>query len=110
MFYYNYSPQQLEKRAMEALEAFDKELLYKTKQIDVYAVIEKLLDVPYDWKYLTPDQSVLGATAFNQGYIWAWPERLSRGPAVPRPPRWRRFRRCGAPSCSRSRCPPRQAG
>lgn len=78
MFYYNYSPQQLEKRAMEALEAFDKELLYKTKQIDVYAVIEKLLDVPYDWKYLTPDQSVLGATAFNQGYIWAWPERFYR--------------------------------
>ncbi|MBO4579255.1 MAG: ImmA/IrrE family metallo-endopeptidase [Clostridiales bacterium] len=76
MFYYNHSPQQLEKRAMEALEAFDKELPYKTKQVDVYAVIEKLLDVPYDWKYLTPDQSVLGATAFNPGYIWVWPERF----------------------------------
>lgn len=78
MIYYNYSSQQLEKRAIEALAAYDKELLCKTKQIDVYDVIEKLLDVPYDWKYLTPDQSVLGATAFNPGYIWAWPEPVYR--------------------------------
>jgi hypothetical protein len=74
VIYYNYSSQQLEKRALETLAAYDKELLRKTKQIDVYDVIEKLLDVPYDWKYLTPDQSVLGATVFNPGYIYAWPE------------------------------------
>lgn len=53
---------------------FDEERLTKVKTIDVYAVIEKCLDVPYDWKYLTPDQSVLGATAFSDGYFWAWPE------------------------------------
>lgn len=72
MIYYNYSPAQLEAKAEELLKQFDSERLTKTKPIDVYAVIEKCLDVPYDWKYLTPDQSVLGMTAFNDGYIWVW--------------------------------------
>lgn len=72
MIYYNYSPSQLEAKAEELLKNFDKERLVKTKPIDVYAVIENCLDVPYDWKYLTPDQSVLGMTAFNAGYIWVW--------------------------------------
>lgn len=53
---------------------FDPERLTKCKPIDVYAVIEKCLDVPYDWKYLTPDQSVLGMTAFRSGTLWVWPK------------------------------------
>ena len=59
MRYYDLSPKQLEDRACDLLIEFDQERLRKTKPIDVYAVIEKCLDVPYDWKYLTPDQSVL---------------------------------------------------
>ena len=74
MRYYDYSLEQLEDKAKELLIKFDEERLTKVKPIDVYAVIEKCLDVPYDWKYLTPDQSVLGATAFSDGYFWAWPE------------------------------------
>lgn len=77
------SSQQLEERAYETLAAYDKELLHKTKQIDVYDVIEKLLDVPYDWKYLTPNQSVLGATVFNSGYVWVWPEPVYRNGMMP---------------------------
>lgn len=74
MRYYEYTPSQLENKAMELLSEFDEERLHKSKPIDVYAVIEKCLDVPYDWKYLTPDQSVLGATAFSGGTLWVWPE------------------------------------
>ena len=74
MKYYDYTAAQLEKRANELLIEFDEERLYKTKPIDIYAVIEKCLDVPYDWKYLTPDQSILGATAFSGGLLWVWPE------------------------------------
>ena len=74
MRYYNWSPKQLEDKACELIIEFDKERLHKTKPIDVYAVIEKCLDVPYDWKYLTPDQSILGATAFSGGLLWVWPE------------------------------------
>lgn len=74
MKYYDYSPNQLEQKAEELLRDFDSERLTKAKPIDVYAVIEKCLDVPYDWKYITPDQSILGMTAFNEGTIWVWPE------------------------------------
>ncbi len=74
MRYYDYTVTQLEEKATELLIEFDEERLHKTKPIDAYAVIEKCLDVPYDWKYLTPDQSVLGATAFSGGVLWVWPE------------------------------------
>lgn len=74
MIHYNYSPAQLEERAEGLLRQFDDERLKKTKPIDVYAVIEKCLDVPYDWKYITPDQSILGATAFRAGTLWVWPK------------------------------------
>ena len=74
MRYYDYSVNQLEGKATDLLIEFDKERLTKVKPIDVYEVIEKCLGVPYDWKYLTPDQSVLGATAFSAGFFWAWPE------------------------------------
>jgi hypothetical protein len=59
---------------MELLRRFDDERLVKNKPIDVYAVIETCLDVPYDWKYLTPNQSILGLTAFKEGTIWVWPK------------------------------------
>lgn len=74
MRYIDYSRSELEDKATELLVKFDRERLKKIKPIDVYAVIEKCLNVPYDWKYLSPDQSILGATAFDSGYIWVWPE------------------------------------
>ncbi len=74
MIHYRYSPKQLEEKAEELLRQFDAERLTKIKPIDVYAVIEKCLDVPYDWKYLTPDQSILGMTVFRNGYAWVWPK------------------------------------
>ena len=74
MKYYDFTAKQLEDKAIELLIEFDEERMRKSKPIDVYAVIEKCLDVPYDWKYLTPDQSILGATAFSGGLLWVWPE------------------------------------
>jgi hypothetical protein len=74
LIHYNYSPSQLEEKANELLRQFDAERLEVAKPIDVYAVIEKCLDVPYDWKYITPDQSVWGMTFFKPGYWWVWPE------------------------------------
>ena len=73
MIHYNYSPAQLEEKAEKLLREFDPERLEKAKPIDVYAVIEKCLDVPYDWKYITPDQSIWGMTFFRPGYYWVWP-------------------------------------
>lgn len=76
MIYYEYSKKQLEQKSEELIRAFDSERLVKCKPIDVYLVIEKCIKVPYDWKYLTPDQSVLGLTAFEAGYIYVWPEPI----------------------------------
>ena len=83
MIHYNYSAHQLEKEAEKLLNQFDPERLKKPKPIDVYAVIEKCLGVDYDWKYITPDQSILGATAFNAGYVWVWPEPCYREGMLP---------------------------
>lgn len=74
MIHYNYSPTQLEEKAEALLRDFDEERLRRIKPIDVYEVIEKCLNVPYDWKYLTPDQSILGMTAFKSGLLWVWPK------------------------------------
>ena len=74
MIHYDYSPAQLEDKANELLCRFDAERLTIAKPIDVYEVIEKCLDVPYDWKYITPDQSIWGMTFFKPGYQWVWPE------------------------------------
>jgi len=75
MLYYNLSPKQLEEKAYEIVAQYDKERLTMPKRIeDIYSIIEDVLDVPYGWQYITPDQSILGITAFNPGYIWVWPE------------------------------------
>ncbi len=84
MIYYDLSPNQLETKATELLRKFDSELLVKPKPIDVYAVIEKCLNVPYDWKYITPDQSVLGATAFADGYMYIWDKPYYEKGILPR--------------------------
>lgn len=83
MIHYNYSAHQLETVAEKLLTQFDPERLKRPKPIDVYAVIEKCLGVDYDWKYITPDQSILGATAFNAGYVWVWPEPCYRDGMLP---------------------------
>ena len=73
MIYYQYSPSQLEKKAVELTHDFDKERLNIPKPIDVYDVVDYIGCTP-DWVYLTPNQSYLGMTAYNNGYWWAWPE------------------------------------
>lgn len=83
MIHYNYSAKQLEEKANELLYKFDPERLEKPKPIDVYAVVEKCLDVPYDWKYITPDQSVWGLTVFKSGYLWVWPKSYYRAGMMP---------------------------
>lgn len=72
MIYYDLSPSQLEDKAIKLTQDFDKERLNRPKPIDVYDVVDFIKCTP-DWVYLTPDQSYLGLTAYNEGYWWAWP-------------------------------------
>ena len=73
MIFYEYSPSQLETKAIELTQEFDKERLLRPKPIDVYDVVDYIGCTP-DWVYLTPNQSYLGMTAYNDGYWWAWPQ------------------------------------
>lgn len=71
MRYYDYSKTQLENEADSLNESFDKERLKRPKKIDVYDVVDFIHCTP-DWFYLSPDQSILGMTAYNNGYYYAW--------------------------------------
>lgn len=73
MIYYNYSQTQLESLADNLNMEFDAERLKIPKPIDVYDVVEYLGATP-DWIYITPDQSILGATFFCDTYWYSWPE------------------------------------
>lgn len=63
----------IEEAAEQLLNQFNPVLLKEPQSYDVYAVIEKCLGVEYDWKYIRPDQSILGLTAFDSGYFWVSP-------------------------------------
>lgn len=52
----------------------DPKRLKEAKALDVYDVVDFIKCVP-DWKYLTPDQSILGMTVFSPTsyYVWSKP-------------------------------------
>lgn len=68
MRYNDYSKTQLEANANALNQKFDKERLEKVKPIDVYDVLE-FVGAEVDWKYLSNDKSVLGATVFCNGIL-----------------------------------------
>lgn len=66
MRYKEYSKSQLEDLANDLNISFDIDRLKKAKPIDVYDVVE-FVGADIDWKYLSVDGSVLGATVFCDG-------------------------------------------
>ena len=72
MKYFEYSPSQLEAKANELTEKYDKERLVRAKHIDVYDIVDLIGCTP-DWFYITPDLSVLGMTAFYDVCMYSWP-------------------------------------
>lgn len=68
MRYNDYSKTQLEANANKLNLEFDEERLEMAKPIDVYDVLE-FVGADVDWKYLSKDKSVLGATVFCDGLM-----------------------------------------
>lgn len=66
MRYKEYSKSQLEELANELNRSFDSSRLEMAKSIDVYDVVE-FVGADIDWKYLSIDGSILGATVFCDG-------------------------------------------
>ena len=75
MFHYCYSKRDLEQKASELIRQYDPQRFLIPKPIDVYDVIDKILGVPYELVYLSPDQSILGLTAFEDidWFCWSFP-------------------------------------
>lgn len=73
MLYFSYSKKDLEQKAYELIHLYDPERFLVPKPIDVYDVIDKILGVPYELVYLSPDQSILGLTAFEDIDWFCWP-------------------------------------
>ncbi|MFR0799276.1 MAG: ImmA/IrrE family metallo-endopeptidase [Oscillospiraceae bacterium] len=73
----------MENEAEKLLNQFDPERLRSRSPSTSTPSLKSALGVDYDWKYITPDQSILGATAFNAGYVWVWPEPCYREGMLP---------------------------
>lgn len=76
MFYYDYDLPQLIKIAEDKLRGFDEERLTIPKPLDAFDFIEfdNGLGLEIDPQRLTPNLSIWGLTAFNDGHWWVWPE------------------------------------
>lgn len=89
--YKMYNKKQLQAKAEELLQQYrDNMSQTKSKDFDVYQVIEKCLRVDddktneYDWKRLSCDGSILGTTAFQAGYIDVYEDRDGNPTDTPR--------------------------
>lgn len=76
MFYLQYDLPQLVRIAEDRLRNFDSERLTVPKPLDAFDFIEfdNGLGLQTDPQRLTPNLSIWGLTAFNDGYWWVWPE------------------------------------
>lgn len=68
MRYKEYSKSQLEELADKLNRDFDAERLEMAKPIDVYDVVD-FVGAEIDWKHLSTDGSILGATVFADGSL-----------------------------------------
>lgn len=67
----SYSDERLDFFGDELNRLFDSSRLECAKPLDVYDVVEFIGCSP-DWKYITPDQSILGVTVFDQTPFYVW--------------------------------------
>jgi hypothetical protein len=76
MFYLEYDLPQLVRIAEDKLRNFDAERLTIPKPLDAFDFIEleNGLQLQTDPQRLTPNLSIWGLTAFNDGHWWVWPE------------------------------------
>lgn len=67
----NYTDESLDSFVDELNRCFDSSRLENVKAVDVYDVVDYIGCTP-DWKYLTPDQSILGMTVFKPTLYYVW--------------------------------------
>lgn len=68
---YFYSREQLEEIASSINKKYYPERLKKLSRLDPYELAEKM-GLEYEWKYITPDSSILGMLFFDDGDWPVW--------------------------------------
>jgi len=73
--YHNYSPERLEKKAVEILQKYKQgALLVSPQAMDVDHFAEFHLNAKIDFANLSQDRQTLGCTCFNDGILMVWNE------------------------------------
>lgn len=67
-----YKNDELELIATKLNEKYFPNRLNNLEPIDLYEFME-MLSIDYEWKYITPDDSILGIIFFEDGYWPVWP-------------------------------------
>ena len=70
----NYSHERLEELAEGLNKRYDKNRLFRPSQIDPYDLVD-LIDARLAFDYISPDNSYLGATVFENMELPMWPEK-----------------------------------
>jgi hypothetical protein len=73
LYYLDLSTTQITKFADDALRDFDEERLKFPKQLDAFDFTEIHLGLTAEPQRLTPNLSIYGLMAFNDGHWWVWP-------------------------------------
>jgi|OM-RGC.v1.009501609 Zn-dependent peptidase ImmA (M78 family) len=77
------SQQEIDNMAEALLMDYDPELLEQPTSLDIEMFSESYVELEMDYKDLTPDQSILGATVFGDGYTKVYD--FDKGEMVPIP-------------------------
>ncbi len=90
MIYYPYSHAQLEELANKLNQRYDAGRLKKPSRVDVYDIVD-LLGARIAFEFLSPTRSFLGATIFNTGPFYVWPEIANRSWTIDMMPKLKLF-------------------
>lgn len=71
---------ELEKWTDKINQQFYPERLNQLTKFDPYDLIENKLHLDVEWKYLSPNNSILGMMFFEDSYFYIWPSgNFSKG-------------------------------
>lgn len=74
-----YTRDNLEQIADDINREFFPQRLFEPSVLDPYDLLEAI-GCDYEWKYISPDDSIMGMTFFDDGYWYIWPKgRFSDG-------------------------------
>lgn len=77
-----YSDNRLDFFGDELNRRFDSQRLEMARPLDVYDVVDFIGCIP-DWKFITPDQSILGMTIFESTNFYVWKQPYFKNGDIP---------------------------